>query len=52
VDHGAAFEGLLSAMDAISSDLPLVFPVHPRGLLITIFVIRRLEMRERPAAVL
>jgi hypothetical protein len=25
VDHGAAFEGLLSAMDAISRDLPLVF---------------------------
>jgi hypothetical protein len=30
VDHGAAFEGLLPAMDAISTDLPLVFPVHPR----------------------
>jgi UDP-N-acetylglucosamine 2-epimerase (non-hydrolysing) len=30
VDHGAAFEGLLSAIDAISADVPLVFPVHPR----------------------
>jgi UDP-N-acetylglucosamine 2-epimerase (non-hydrolysing) len=30
VDTAAAFGELLSALDAISRDLPLVFPVHPR----------------------
>jgi UDP-N-acetylglucosamine 2-epimerase (non-hydrolysing) len=30
VDHDATFARLLEALDVISRDLPLVFPVHPR----------------------
>jgi len=30
VDDSIAFEGLLSAIEVIAQDVPLVFPVHPR----------------------
>lgn len=47
VDHRETFERILSALEAISAKLPIIFPVHPR----TRKTIAELGLSERIAAI-